>query len=72
MLAHARTQARMFLEPPDAATDRLDLSGALAWADAVPRAPNGLMRSWLDVAATADLSKSGIIWCGRECGKLFI
>ena len=31
----------------------VDISGALAWAEAIPRAPNGRMRAWLDVEADA-------------------
>ena len=42
--------------PPAAQTsapcEDADASGALAWAAAVPRGPNGRMRAWLDVDAT--------------------
>jgi len=35
------------------APEDVDSSGALAWAEAIPRAPNGRMRAWLDVEADA-------------------
>jgi len=39
-----------------------DASGALAWASAVPRAPNGRMRAWLDVDATTDGRPDSMLW----------